>query len=245
MRAVCYARVSSAEQRDRDTIASQLRVLPEFIAARGWTLAAPVTQYVDDGRTAKAGHLAARTGFSALLRDAAAGLFDVVVVIAIDRITRSEDLAERGAIFGALQRAGVKLAASTSGQVLDLSTSSGDLFTSLHAYFAAEWSRLHKERIRQGRITGVARGHKPRVDLDAILKVKKGAGGTDEKGALLVAGKLLAAYYRMLVRVISPKRTGAEFLGDVGEPDPDFEAADFDDESDDESDDEFDDDDEP
>lgn len=161
MRAVCYARVSSLAQRDRDTIASQLRTLPEFVTARGWELVRPADAYVDDGRTAKSGNLAARVGLTALLRDAALGLFDVVVVVDVDRLTRAEDLTERGAILGALQRAGVRVAAAASGQVLDLSTSSGDLLTSLHAYFAAEWGRKHRERIVQGKLTAMQRGRKP------------------------------------------------------------------------------------
>src|ERR1700733_4413942 len=105
MRAVIYARVSSALQRERETIASQMRVLPEFVTRQSWELVRPLDTYVDDGRTAKAGHLEARTGLSALLRDAALGLFDVVVVMDVNRLTRSEDLAERGMILGALQRA--------------------------------------------------------------------------------------------------------------------------------------------
>ena len=161
MRAVAYARVSSTMQRDRDTIASQLRVLPEFVAERGWTLVRPVETYVDDGRSAKAGKLEHRRGLAALLRDAALGVFDVVVVVDVDRVTRSEDLAERGAILGALQRAGVKIASTMSGQVLDLSTSTGDLFTTLHAFFAAEWTRKHRERVKQGKLTSIQRGRKP------------------------------------------------------------------------------------
>lgn len=161
MRAVGYARVSSSTQREKETIASQMRVIPEFIARQGWTLAKPIATYVDDGRTAKAGNLDKRAGFSALLRDAAAGLFDVVVVVDVDRLTRSEDLTERGAILGALQRAGVKVASAFSGQVLDLSTSSGDLFTSLFAFFAAEWSRKHRARIMEGKATGASRNRKP------------------------------------------------------------------------------------
>lgn len=161
MRAVCYARVSSAAQRERDTIASQLRVLPEFIERQGWSLERPVETYIDDGRTAKAGHLDARTGLAALLRDALLGIFDVVVVVDVDRLTRSEDLTERGAILGAFQRAGIKLASATSGQVLDLSTSTGDLFTALHAFFAAEWTRKHRERVTQGKITSIKRNRKP------------------------------------------------------------------------------------
>lgn len=176
MRAVCYPRVSSAAQRERDTIASQLRVLPAFVAAQGWELVRPVETYVDDGRTAKAGHLDARTGFAALIRDAALGLFDVVVVVDVDRLTRSEDLAERGAILGAFQRAGVKLASATSGQVLDLSTSTGDLFTTLHAFFAAEWSRKHRERVTQGKITAIQRGRKPAGPGPWWLRCDKATG---------------------------------------------------------------------
>lgn len=158
MRAACYARVSSLLQRDRETIASQLRVLPEFVASRGWTLAGT---YSDDGHTAKAGHLAARSGLAAMLRDAAAGAFDVVVVVDVDRLTRSEDLTERGAILGGLQRAGVKVAIATTGQILDLSDSMGDLMGSLGAYFAAEWARKHRARIVEGKLTAIARGKKP------------------------------------------------------------------------------------
>jgi len=161
MRAVLYARVSSALQRDRDTIASQLRVLPEFIARMGWTLVRPADTYVDDGFSAKSGKLAQRAGLALLLRDAAAGVFDVVVVVDLDRLTRAEDLAERGAILGAFQRAGVKIASATTGQVLDLSTSIGDLFSTLQTFFAAEENRKRRERTVQGKITAIQRSRKP------------------------------------------------------------------------------------
>lgn len=161
LRAVVYPRVSSAAQRERDTIASQLRVLPEYVARQGWTLVRPPETYVDDGASAAAGKLGRRTGLAALLRDAGARVFDVVVVVDLDRLSRSEDLAERGAILGALQRAGVKIAATMTGQLLDLSTSSGDLLSTLSTYFAAEWLRKHRERVVQGRITAAARGRVP------------------------------------------------------------------------------------
>src|SRR5882672_11371041 len=64
-------------------------------------------------------------------------------------------------ILGALQRAGVKIATTMTGQMLDLSMSSGDLLSSLATYFAAEWLRKHRERVTQGRITAVQRGRKP------------------------------------------------------------------------------------
>jgi DNA invertase Pin-like site-specific DNA recombinase len=55
MRAVGYPRVSGSAQRERHTIESQLRVIPAYIERQGWALAKPLSTYVDDGRTAKAG----------------------------------------------------------------------------------------------------------------------------------------------------------------------------------------------
>ncbi len=160
MRAVCYARVSSAKQRDTDTIAAQLRMLPEHVARNGWQLVVDVATYVDDGRSAQAGKLDKRTGLAALLRDAQCGAFDVVVVVDIDRLTRSEDQAERGAILGALGAANVKIA-TLAGAVHDLRTDEGDLHSALAGYFAASWGRKHKLRIKAGKDTAIARGRKP------------------------------------------------------------------------------------
>jgi len=161
MRAVGYLRVSSTGQRDRHTIESQFRLVPDFVARHGWPLAKPIETYVDDGRSAKAGKLEAREAFTRLVRDAQAGEFDVVVVVDLDRLTRSEDLAERGAILGAFQRAGVRIAVVSSGQILDLSSSLGDLYSSLQAFFAAEENRKRRERTVQGKLSAIARGHKP------------------------------------------------------------------------------------
>ena len=161
VRAVIYARVSSAAQRDRQTIASQLSTLPTFIASRGWILAKPAGTYVDDGRTAMDGFLSKRTSFTRLIQDAALGLFDVVVIVDMDRLTRSEDLQERGEVLGAFQRAGVQLAISSTGQLLDLRSSVGDLMSSLGTYFAAEANRKHRERICRGKDEAIRKGKKP------------------------------------------------------------------------------------
>ncbi len=160
MRAVCYARVSSAGQRERETIASQLRVLPEFVARMGWELVRPVDTYVDDGRSATAGKLEKRTGLAALLRDAALGHFDVVAVVDLDRLSRSERHAERGMIIGALQEAGVRVATSMTGEVLDLDTDHGDLMVSFRGYLAAAESRKKSQRIREGKLQAALRGRK-------------------------------------------------------------------------------------
>lgn len=157
MKAAIYARVSSAKQRDAHTIESQLRILPEYVRQQGWTL---VGTYVDDGRSAKAGQLDARDAFARLLADVAAGKLDVVVVVAIDRLTRSEDQTERGAILGAFQRAGVRIAVAGAG-LQDLATFAGDAYVTLQALFAAEENRKRRERTVAGKLTAIARGRKP------------------------------------------------------------------------------------
>ncbi len=160
-RAVIYARVSSQGQRDRQTIESQLRVLPEFVESRGWELVRPTDTYIDDGFSAKAGGLDDLKGRAQLLSDAEAGLFDLVAVVDQDRLTRSEDLVERGYILGSLQRAQIQIAVQSTGQVLDLSSSEGDLHASLQGFFSAEENRKRRKRTLDGKQTAIKRGRKP------------------------------------------------------------------------------------
>lgn len=160
IRAVCYARVSSSGQRERDTIASQLRILPEYVARQGWKLERPASTYIDDGMSARSGKLEARRGLAALLRDATLGLFDIVVVVDVDRLTRADDLIERWTILGTLQRAGVRVASTMGGDVLDLNTGHGDLIAAIKANLAAEENRKRAERVRAGKVTRARQGRK-------------------------------------------------------------------------------------
>jgi site-specific DNA recombinase len=158
MRAVCYARVSSIAQREHNTIASQMRVLPEYVTRQGWLLVRPVDTYVDDGFTAKTGHLEKRLAFARLMHDASADIFDVVVVVDLDRLTRSESMAERGVILGAFQAAGVKVASVIGGEILDLGTEYGELAATIKAIGAAGENRRRIARSMEGRETAVRRG---------------------------------------------------------------------------------------
>lgn len=158
MRAAIYARVSSKAQAEKHTIDSQLRVLRAYVAERSWAAAG---EYIDDGRTAKAGHLEKRDGFARLARDAELGRFEVVAVFDLDRLTRSEEQGERGQILGVFNRTGVKVALATTGQVLDLRTWEGDLYSSFQAVAAADWLRKHRERIMAGKLRAIAEGKKP------------------------------------------------------------------------------------
>lgn len=93
-------------------------------------------------------------------------------------------------------------------QVLNALPKSGTAYDAVYG-----WSRLHPRESDE--VPSTARDDVDRlcsflgVASSKILKAPPGS--EDEKGALLVAGKLIAAYYRMLGRVVNPKG-GAEFL---------------------------------
>src|SRR4051812_2882280 len=86
MRCAIYCRVSSDRQREKHTIDSQIRILPEYAKSRGWDLVGQ--PYIDDGFSGET--IEARPAFSRLLDDAAAGKFDVLLVIDDDRISRAK-----------------------------------------------------------------------------------------------------------------------------------------------------------
>lgn len=176
LRAVCYPRVSSATQREADSIAAQLRDLPAYVERQGWTLVRPVDAYIDNGFSATK-RLDRRLGFNALLRDAAAGLFDVVVVMDVDRLTRTGDLRERGLILGAFQATGVKVASVIGGQVLDFSTEWGELSGTLQAIFAAQAAKKIGERSKQAKVTSVSRNRLPSGRTPFGLSYDKESGG--------------------------------------------------------------------
>lgn len=156
MRAAIYARVSSSQQRDAHTIESQMRELPAYVAAQGWDL---VATYVDDGRSAKTGQLERRDGFARLMADAEAGRFDVVVVVDVNRLTRTESIEERAQILGPFQRLGIHVA-TPAGGVLDLRSFLGEFWVTVQALVAAEENRKRAEAVRRGKRTAAARGGK-------------------------------------------------------------------------------------
>lgn len=158
MRVGIYARVSSEDQRDRGTVASQLSTLPAFAAARGWTI---VGTFTDDGKSADTGKLEARKGLAALHAAATRGELDIVLVVDLDRLTRSADWIERGQVYGPLQRAGVKIAVSSTGALIDFADDMGDLMLGLGNMQSAGWLKKHKERILRGKLEAISQGRKP------------------------------------------------------------------------------------
>ncbi len=184
MRAAIYARVSSAAQRDKHTIENQLRVLPAFVAGQGWTLAGT---FLDDGRSAKSGQLDAREGFAALVRAAERREFDLLVVVDVDRLTRTNSIEERALILGPFQRLGIDIVTPSGGR-LDMRTMLGELWVTIQAMGAAEENRKRAERIKAGKLRAIAEGRKPAGPTPFGLAYDRttGAWSIDDESAAIV-----------------------------------------------------------
>lgn len=96
-----YARVSTEEQRQGQTIESQIAELERFAGSKGWTIAGT---YKDDGWS---GAILARPSLDRLRDDCACGLFSAVVVNDVDRMAR--DVSHLGIIKRDLERKSVQL----------------------------------------------------------------------------------------------------------------------------------------
>jgi len=139
-RIVLYARVSSEEQKEGQTIDSQIEELRRHAADRGWNI---VEVYRDDGWS---GGLLARPELDRLRDDASKSKFEAVLVNDVDRLAR--DVTHLGVIKRGLERLGValifrKLPAETSPM--------RNLMVNILGSFAEFEKELIADRTRRGR----------------------------------------------------------------------------------------------
>lgn len=180
-----YCRVSSAEQERRGTIEAQRTALLAHAERAGLTV---VGVYCDDGRSAATGKLDERAAYARLLVAVERREVDAVLVVAIDRLTRTDDLIERAAILGPLQRAGVALL--TPNGTIDLRTFTGDLMAGLEAAMAALERRKILERTQAGKARVVAAGGKPHGRTPYGLRYDRHAGWSVDAGEVAVVREI-------------------------------------------------------
>lgn len=108
MRACLYARYSTDHQ-SQNSIADQLRAGRERAAREGWQI---VATHADEG-VSGATPVALRPGGKALIADALADRFDVLIVEGLDRMTR--DLAEQERIVKRLEHHGIRIIGTADG----------------------------------------------------------------------------------------------------------------------------------
>ena len=148
-----YERVSSEEQKTKETIVTQDEFLVEFVALYGLEV---VKVYKDEAISGTV-PLGERPAGAELLSDAASGLFDAVLVYRLDRIGRSllvvVDAHDR------LEQAGVALKSAT--EPIDTSTPPGRLIFQMLASFSEFERETINERTRDGKNRAYRGGAQP------------------------------------------------------------------------------------
>lgn len=145
MKCAVYARVSTPGQKEVETIKSQLSTLPVYAKRQGWQV---FDTYVDEGLSGSS--IKGRPDFQRLLRDIEDKKFNIILITEHSRITRTEDIEERGRILGALQRNSIKLASPGEG-LLDMEKFADELVTTVKMIFAGREKREMIERFKRGR----------------------------------------------------------------------------------------------
>jgi DNA invertase Pin-like site-specific DNA recombinase len=143
MNAAIYTRKSTEQHgvaTDATSVGRQEAGARQFIAAKGWALD-DAHIYKDDG---KSGALFAnRAEFQRMMRDAAAGAFDVVVLFDLDRFGRHTQKSME-ALY-ALSEAGVDVYDFSTGQKVDLDSFEGEFITNFKTGMAQQF----REQIRK------------------------------------------------------------------------------------------------
>lgn len=168
-RAALYLRVST----DRQTVENQRQALEAVAAHRGWEIA---TAYSDKGISGAKGRQD-RPEFDRMLNDAQRGLFDVIMVFALDRIGRS--LGDLLRTIEHLKECRVDLFIVKfrgDGETLDSTTAGGKLLFHITGAFAEFERDMIVQRVNAGldraRAKGVTLG-RPRIDEDTEAAIRK------------------------------------------------------------------------
>ena len=190
MRAALYARVSTKDK-GQDT-ENQLIVLREYCTRAGWEV---VEEYIDR-ESAKNGN---RGAFKRLFEDASRRKFDVVVVWALDRLTR-EGVHQTFGYVEQLKGFGVSFESYTEPHFRTTGPA-GELMLAVSAWIA----RQERQRLSERTIAGLQRarkqgrvGGRPRsvVNRDRVAWLHEKGKSTREIGAEL--GVSAATISRML-----------------------------------------------
>ena len=141
MRVALYPRVSGHEQEDNYSIPEQIERMKKYCEAKDWMI---YKIYTDSGFS---GSNLERPGLQALIKDAETGMFDMVLVYKLDRLSRSqkdtlfliEDVFDKHNVFF-----------TSITENFDTSTPTGKAFLGILAVFA----QFEREQIRERTMIG-------------------------------------------------------------------------------------------
>ena len=207
-RVALYARYSSDNQREA-SIEDQLRICHEQAKREKWKI---VGTYKDAGISGAS--MILRPGIQALLQDAQAGQFDVVLAEALDRISR--DQADVATFYKHLKFAGVPIVTLSEGEISELHVG---LKGTMNALFlkdlAAKTHRGIRGRVEDGKSGGgLCFGYNVVKQLDARGDPIRGDREINETEANVVR-----RIFREFAAGVGP-RTIAHTLNEEGVPGP-------------------------
>ncbi|MFD1199148.1 recombinase family protein [Brucella gallinifaecis] len=207
-RVALYARYSSDNQREA-SIEDQLRICREQAKREKWKI---VGTYKDAGISGAS--MILRPGIQALLQDAQAGQFDIVLAEALDRISR--DQADVATFYKHLKFAGVPIVTLSEGEISELHVG---LKGTMNALFlkdlAAKTHRGIRGRVEDGKSGGgLCFGYNVVKQLDARGDPIRGDREINEAEANVVR-----RIFREFAAGVGP-RTIARKLNEEGVPGP-------------------------
>ena len=162
-----YARYSSDRQRDA-SIEDQIRLCEERARREGWRIH---RHYTDHGISVAS---LERPGIRALLQDAQAGVFQVILAEALDRLSRGQ--ADIATIYERMAFAGIRIVTLTEGEIGALHVGLKGTMNSLFLKDLAEKTR----RGLRGRIEAGRSGGGNSYGYDVVRRI--GADGLAVRG---------------------------------------------------------------
>jgi DNA invertase Pin-like site-specific DNA recombinase len=145
-RVAIYARFSSEVQREA-SIEDQIRVCTAHLSREGWSVVQTYTDYAISGATVL------RPGYQALLADARAGCFDIIISESLDRFSRDQE--HIAAFFKQVTFAGISIVTLAEGPISELHVGLKGTMSALYLKDLAKKTHRGLEgRVRAGRSAG-------------------------------------------------------------------------------------------
>ena len=202
-RIALYARYSD-EKQSPHSIEDQFRICRMHAEKQGWKVVETYSDPAISGAT-----VILRPGVQALLRDALAGKFDILLAEALDRLSRDqEDIAK---VFKRLRFAGVQIVTLSEGQISELHIGLNGTMNALYLKdLAAKTHRGIRGRVEAGKVGGGnAYGYRVVRTIDAAGRVSTG-----EREIIPEEAEIVRRIFREYAAGKSPRRIAIELNQD-------------------------------
>ena len=150
MRAAIYVRVSTQQQAEKYSLDAQKRILSDYCDHNGYEYEI----YEDAGISGET--IEDRPAIKKMLADIPEGSYDIVLVIELERLSRSEELLDWLVIKKILRDNGVKLA--TANQMFDLADDEDDFLTDLFGALSKREKKKIIRRMKRGKHQAMSEG---------------------------------------------------------------------------------------